>query len=150
MGWSSVNRRRSSASSVALWYRRAGSLSIAFKTIVSRSRAMRESMARGGFGSSLLICSINCRRSSRLERRPQGEQLIERQAQGVDVGPRVGVASEPLRCHVSDCPDDGAGVGQIARIVLGQTEIGQPDDPLVSSSRFDGLMSRWTIPRAWA
>ena len=33
---------------------------------------------------------------------------------------------------------------------LGQAEVGDPDDPAVSSSRFDGLMSRWTMPRAWA
>ena len=40
-------------------------------------------------------------------------------------------------------------MGQPVVLALGQAEVGDPDDARAwSSSRFDGLMSRWTMPRA--
>ena len=63
IGSSARNRPRSSPIASADWYRAFGSLSIAFKTIVSRSRGIRASMDRGLVGSSVLICSISLSRS---------------------------------------------------------------------------------------
>ena len=63
IGSSARNRPRSSAIASADGYRAAGSFSIAFRTIVSRSRGIRESTARGWSGSSALIRSINLSRS---------------------------------------------------------------------------------------
>ena len=83
----------------------------------------------------------------RLERRPQRHQLVERQAQAVDVRPRVALPREPLRRHVAERAQDVAGVGQVVGLGrLGQAEVGDPDVAVVSSSRFDGLMSRWRMP----
>ena len=64
IGSSARNRPRSSPSASADGYRVFGSFSIAFKTIVSRSRGIRASMARGRSGSSPLICSISLSRSA--------------------------------------------------------------------------------------
>ena len=63
IGSSARNRPRSSPIASADWYRALGSFSIAFKTIVSRSRGIRASTARGRCGSSVLICSISLSRS---------------------------------------------------------------------------------------
>ena len=61
-------------------------------------------------------------------------QLVERRPQGVDVGPRVTAAGEPLRRHVAQGPQQVAGVGQRLGVgrVMRQAEVGDPDDaPLV-------------------
>ena len=63
IGSSARNRRRSSPIASADWYRASGSFSIALSTIVSRSRGIRASTARGRCGSSVLICSISLSRS---------------------------------------------------------------------------------------
>ena len=39
------------------------------------------------------------------------DQLVERDAQAVDIGPLVASAGEPLRRHVTQRPDHIAGVG---------------------------------------
>ena len=86
-----------------------------------------------------------------VEGRPQRQQLVERQAQAVDVGPGVALPLEPLRGHVAErargCRRSGSGR---PRPALGQAEVGDPDRAVRSSSRFDGLMSRWRIPCWWA
>ena len=63
IGSSARNRLRSSPIASADWYRAFGSLSIAFKTIVSRSRGIRGSSDRGRNGSSVLISSTSLSRS---------------------------------------------------------------------------------------
>ncbi len=63
IGSSARNRLRSSPIASADWYRAPGSFSIAFKTIVSRSRGIWPSSARGRRGSAVLICSIRWSRS---------------------------------------------------------------------------------------
>ena len=62
-GRSARKRRRSSAIAVAVAYRRPGSLAIAFRTIVSRSRGMCGSSLRGRGGSSCCTRSTSRARS---------------------------------------------------------------------------------------
>ena len=131
IGSSARNRPRSSAIASADWYRALGSFSIAFRTIVSRSRGMRPSSDRGRAGSSFLICSISFSRSDVVEGRPERQQLVERQPQRVDVGAGVPLAPEPLGRHVAERAQDVAGVGQALVVPLGQAEVGDPDDPRV-------------------
>jgi hypothetical protein len=66
----------------------------------------------------------------RLERRPERDQLVEGQAQGVDVGAAVGLAAEPLGGHVAERAQDVAGLGQAIVARLGQPEVSDPDDSL--------------------
>ena len=66
----------------------------------------------------------------RVERRAEREQLVERQPQGVDVGPGVPLAPEPLGGHVAERAQDVAGLGQPVVLPLGQAEVGDPDHPL--------------------
>ena len=76
----------------------------------------------------------------RRERRPERQQLVERQAQRVDVAAGVGLAVEPLRGHVPQRADDVAGVGQV--VVgdrLGQAEVGDPDGPVEVEQQVRGL-----------
>ena len=86
-----------------------------------------------------------------VERGAPGEQFVERQAKPIDIRAGVALAPEPFGGHVSDRPDDVAGVRQV--VVgrrLGQAEVGDPDDPVGIKSKFDGLMSRCKIPCSWA
>ena len=107
---------------------------------------MRGSSDRGRAGSSVLICSISWSRSGDVEGRPQRQQLVEGQAQGVDVGAGVPLAAEPLRGHVAERAQDVAGVRSgRRRSALARPKSVIQTTPAVSSSRFDGLMSRWTI-----
>ena len=75
------------------------------------------------------------------------EHLVERQTQRVNVAACIRPAVERFGRHVAQRAQDVAGVRQVLLIVgLGQAEVGHPDHPAVSSSRFDGLMSRWSTP----
>ena len=66
-----------------------------------------------------------------VERRPECQQLVERQAQAIDVALRQGLALEPFRSHEADRADDVAGVRQLLRpFGLGQPEVGDPHRPL--------------------
>ena len=66
-----------------------------------------------------------------VERRPEGEHLVERQAERVDVAPAVDLAAERLGGHVPQGAEDVAGVRQVLLVVrLGQAEVGHPDDPV--------------------
>jgi hypothetical protein len=62
------------------------------------------------------------------KRRPQHQQLIQRQPQPIDVGALVAFALEPFRGHVAQRADDVAGDGQRVLLRFGQAEIGDPDD----------------------
>ncbi len=58
---------------------------------------------------------------------PQRQHLVERGAQGVDVGPRVATAREPLRRQEAQCAHQLAGLRQLVGIAgLGQAEVGDP------------------------
>ena len=127
IGSSARNRLRSSPIASADWYRALGSFSIAFRTIVSRSRGIRASMRPGPrrlLGLDLLDQLEPVRR---VESRAEREQLVERQPQRVDVGPGIPFAPEPLGGHVADRAQDVAGLGQPLVVPLGQAEIGDPD-----------------------
>jgi hypothetical protein len=64
-----------------------------------------------------------------VERRAEGEHLVERQAQRVDVAPAVDLAAERLGGHVPQGAEDVTGVGEVLLVVrLGQAEVGDPDD----------------------
>ena len=62
------------------------------------------------------------------ERRPQREQLIDRQTKTINVGPGIGMAAKSLRRHVTDRAHHFAGPGQIAAFFLGQSEISHPEN----------------------
>ena len=74
---------------------------IAFRTIVSRSRGIPGRSSRGTGG--LVRHHLHQPGPVRLvEERAEGEQLVERRAQRIDVAARVGLALEPLRGHVAE------------------------------------------------
>ena len=62
--------------------------------------------------------------------RAEGQELVEGQAQGVEVGPGVPLAPEPLGGHVAERAEDVAAGGQAVVVGLGQAEVGDPDDAL--------------------
>ena len=73
-------------------------------------------------------------------RRLERGQLVEGQAQAVDVGADVALALEPLGCHVPDRAEDVAGVRQVVGVRgLGQAEVGDPDVPLGVEEEVAGL-----------
>ena len=128
IGRSERNRWSSSRSSAAEANRWAGSLAIARWTIVSRSRGIVESTRRKRHrfltahlvDQGVAVVGLECR--------PAGEQLVEGETQGVDVGTGVAAAVESFGGHVADRPHDIAGARQIAVAVdLGQAEVGDPD-----------------------
>ena len=82
----------------------------------------------------------------RVESRAEGEQLVEGQAQGVDVGPAISLAAEPLGGHVPQRAQDVAGRVRPSSLALARPKSVIQTTPWVSSSKFDGLMSRWTMP----
>ena len=84
------------------------------------------------------------------ECRAEREQLVKRQPQRVHVGPSVALAFGMFGGHVANRAQDVAGVGQVAS----SSPLARPKSvtqtvPSVSSSKFDGLMSRYTIPSLW-
>ena len=108
-----------------------GSRSIALWTIVSRSRGIsgftpvqpRRFVGRHLLDQLVAILLV--------ERRPQGQQLVERQAQRIDVAARVGLALERLRRHVPQrargCRRCASGCPCAWAADLGQAEVGHPD-----------------------
>ena len=90
MGLPSRNRRRSSASALADWYRRAGSFSRHFRQIVSKSRGIRAYPSErilGGSSSSIIFTSTGmfCSRNGH----DTGEQFVKDNTEGIDVGTPV-------------------------------------------------------------
>ena len=76
-----------------------------------------------------------------VERRAQGEQLVEGQSQGVDVAADVRLPVEPLGGHVPDGADDVAGVRHVVvvGVRLGQPEVGHPHGPAGVQEQVRGL-----------
>ena len=63
-----------------------------------------------------------------LERRVEGQQLVQRHAQAVHVAPGVRPPVEPLRAHVPERADDVAGEARaFAALDLRQAEVRHPD-----------------------
>ena len=123
------NRRRSSASSLAVGYRRAGDLAIAFRQIVSRSRGILSLSWRGGRGSSSITCMISIRRLPR-NGPLAGEQLVEHDARAVNVGPDVDpvrLAARLLGRHVGRRAQHLPVLGHdgFLGLALGQAEVHQ-------------------------
>ena len=103
---------------------------------------------RSRCGSSLITRRISSWRSAAVERRPQGQQLVERQAQRVDVArarrtsPRT--ARGPCTAPCRRCRRSGSGPRR--RPPWPGRSRPPRRCPCGSSSRFDGLMSRWRTP----
>jgi hypothetical protein len=76
-----------------------------------------------------------------VEGRPQRQQLVQGQAQAVDVAAQVPPAAEPLRGQVAQGADDVAGVRQVVAVGvgLGQAEVGDPDVAGVVEQQVGGL-----------
>ena len=75
-----------------------------------------------------------------VERRPEGEHLVQGQAERVDVAPAVDLAAEGLGRHVAQGAEDVAGVRQVLLVVgLGQAEVGHPDDAVGVEEQVRGL-----------
>ena len=98
IGLCSRNRRRSSASSCAVAYRYSGSLAIALRMIVSRSRGIAGSIRRGGARLLEGDPAEHLLPVAAAERRPERQQLVERHAQRVDVGAVVHDAPPASAC----------------------------------------------------
>lgn len=63
-----------------------------------------------------------------VECRPEGEQFVEREAEGEDVAAGVGVTVELFGGHVPQRAEDVAGVRQVLLVGrLGEAEVGDPD-----------------------
>ena len=63
-----------------------------------------------------------------VEDRAEGQELVERRAQRIDVAPGVGPPLEPLRGHVAQRAHQAAGLGERAGALAGgQAEVGDPD-----------------------
>ena len=63
-----------------------------------------------------------------VERWPQGQELVEGQAQAVHVAPGIGLAAQSLWRQVAQRADHIAGVGQVLAVArLRQAEVGDPD-----------------------
>ena len=78
-------------------------------------------------------------RSGERERRPEGEQLVESEPEGIDVGAGVPLAAESLGGHVPQGADDIAGARQPFFLGLGQAEVGDPDDTGCIQQQVGGL-----------
>ena len=70
----------------------------------------------------------------------QGQQLVERRAQRIDIAQRAGDAPEPLGRHEPQCPDQVVRLRQLVPLdELGQPEVGDPDVPLGVEQEVGGL-----------
>ena len=86
-----------------------------------------------------------------VERRLEGQHLVERQPECVEIGPAISVPLETLRGHVPERADDVPLLGQ----VVGVMDLASPKSvtqtvPWRSRSKLAGLMSRCRMPCAWA
>ena len=131
---------------------RLGSLSIAFRTIVSRSFGTVGAIARGA-KRFLVEDAVQQRRAiARLEGGAQGQGLIERRAQAIDVGAdiaRARLAADLLGAHVPQGAHQISRARQPAssRVMRARPKSVTHSLSSASTIRFDGLMSRWMTPR---
>ena len=107
---------------------------MAFRQMVSRSRGIASSSRRGR-GRLILLDPDQKHPLAPLERPHARQELVEDDAQAVDVGPRVdhsGLAAHLLGGHVCRSPDELAidRKRRIACIALGQSEVGQKNPVL--------------------
>ena len=72
--------------------------------------------------------------------RPQGQELVERRAEGIDVTAPVGDAPEPLRGHEPERSRQVVRAGEIVPLdELGQAEIGHPGVAVCVKQQVGGL-----------
>ena len=121
---------------------------MALRTIVSRSRGMRRvELARP---RRLLVHDLLDQPSAVacLERRPQRQQFVERQAQAVDVAAASHLAarSAPGPCSAGCRRCRRCASGRRCPRALARPKSVTQTVPVASSSRFDGLMSRCRMP----
>ena len=62
-----------------------------------------------------------------IEGRPQHQQFIQGQAQGVDIRQGIALPAEALRRHVAQRADEVAGVGQGRVLRLDEAEVAHPE-----------------------
>jgi hypothetical protein len=120
IGSPSRKRVSSSATARAESYRRAGSRSRHFSTIVSRSRGI-DGTKRRGDGASSLCADERRDEVVKVERRASGEELVEDDAEAVDVRAAVDevrLSTSLFRRHVAERPRDCARERVAARRVL--------------------------------
>ena len=128
IGRSVTKFSRSADRASAVAYRSPGSLAIAFKTIVSRSRGTRGSCFRGDGGWSWITWSISFARVAASNAGRKVNSSYKRHAQTVKVTAAVGPALEPLRRHVAKSADDVAGLGRsVGTFELRQSEVRDPN-----------------------
>ena len=122
------NRLRSSARAAAVGYRRPGSFAIALRTTVSRSRGMQPVRpAAGGAGSSRPHLLDQPQPVGLVERRPEGEQLVQGHPEAVHVAPRVGPPRNRSGAMYRRVPRmSPVPVRSAASVRLGQPEVGHP------------------------
>ena len=73
-------------------------------------------------------------------RRPAGQQLVQRQAEAIDVAAGVRLPLEALRRHVFERADQIAGVRQVHLLEeLRHSEIGHPHDALLVEQQIGRL-----------
>jgi len=86
-----------------------------------------------------------------LERLLAGDELVERDAERPDVGPRVGhVAVQDLGGEVGGAPHQHADLGEIGRgLVLGDPKSMSFTSPSRESITFAGFTSRWSSLLKW-
>ena len=108
----------------------AGSAARHFKTIVSRSRGIAGSISGAArVPATGRPSGPDCDRA--LKRRPQRQQLVQRQAQPVDVAAGVRLAPQLFGRHVPQSPDDPAGLAFARRIDgPGQAKVRHADHPV--------------------
>ena len=115
IGSSARNRRRSSAIASADWYRAFGSFSIAFRTIVSRSRGIR-AVDRPGPRRLLGLDLLDQLEPVRRRRTPAGASAARRgSAPGRRRRPGRPLAAEPLGGHVAERAQDVAALASAPR-----------------------------------
>ncbi len=128
VGRPSRNRRSSSRSSPAVSHRSLGSLDRALEhdrlQVAGDAAVVLPQWRRrlvGDLVDELDLVPLG-------ERGPQGQHLVERGAQRVDVAAAVGDAPEPLGGHEPQRPDQVVRLREIVALdQLGQAEVGDPD-----------------------
>ena len=122
--------------------------------IRSRARGTRRSSWRTGTYSAFSACRSTESARGPLVERPAGQQVVEQAAQAEDVGPGadpIGATHRLLGAHVG-----GRAAGPSGRVLATRRAAAGPGrsrsagaGPGRRSGRCRGLMSWWTIPRAW-